>query len=105
MTDGSKQKFMKAIFGEDGTSIDSGTAAALLAATCSGGDPEIADNIAQILLPELSDKVSHLEKVLSRVLSKQCDQFCQNFACLVKLYKSLAKFLHYFLFGKILSLL
>jgi len=36
MTDGSKQKFMKAIFGEDGTSIDAGTAAALLAATCSG---------------------------------------------------------------------
>ena len=59
MTDGSKQKFMKAIFGEEGTSIDSGTAAALLAATCSGGDPEIADNIASILLPELSDTVSN----------------------------------------------
>jgi hypothetical protein len=53
---------MKAIFGEDGTSIDSGTAAALLAATCSGGDPEIADNIAQILLPELSDKVRQAEQ-------------------------------------------
>ena len=57
MNDGSKQKFMKAIFGEDGTSIDSETAAALLAATCSGGDPEIANNIAMILLPELADKV------------------------------------------------
>ena len=27
MNDGSKQKFMKAIFGEDGTSIDTSTAA------------------------------------------------------------------------------
>jgi hypothetical protein len=67
MTDGSKQKFMKAIFGEDGTSIDSGTAAALLAATCSGGDPEIADNIAQILLPELSETVNKYRKVLQSV--------------------------------------
>merc|ERR1719284_2279993 len=45
MNDSSKQKFMTAVFGEDGTTIDSGTAAALLAATCSGGDPTIANNI------------------------------------------------------------
>jgi len=57
MNDGSKQKFMKAIFGEDGTSIDTGTAAALLAATCSGGDPEIGDKIAQLLVPEMGEKV------------------------------------------------
>jgi hypothetical protein len=43
MTDGSKKKFMTAIFGEDGTQIDSATAAALLAATCSGGNPEIGN--------------------------------------------------------------
>lgn len=48
MTDGSKQKFMKAIFGEDGTSIDAGTAAALLAATCSGWhDSKLADFMQQ----------------------------------------------------------
>lgn len=57
MNDSSKAKFMTAIFGEDGTTIDSGTAAALLAATCSGGDPEIADNIAQLLLPEIGENV------------------------------------------------
>lgn len=57
MNDSSKAKFMTAIFGEDGTTIDSDTAAALLAATCSGGDPEIADNIAQLLLPEIGDSV------------------------------------------------
>ena len=43
MTDGSKKKFMTAIFGQDGTQIDSATAAALLAATCSGGNPEIGN--------------------------------------------------------------
>ena len=57
MNDGSKQKFMKAVFGEDGTSIDTGTAAALLAATCSGGDPEIGDKIAQLLVPEMGENV------------------------------------------------
>ena len=57
MNDASKQKFMTAIFGEDGTSIETGTAAALLAATCSGGDPEIGNNIAQLLVPEMGDKV------------------------------------------------
>merc|ERR1719232_297006 len=57
MNDGSKQKFMKAIFGEDGTSIDTSTAAALLAATCSGGDPEIGERIAQLLVPEMGEKV------------------------------------------------
>lgn len=57
MNDGSKKKFMTAVFGEDGTTIDSGTAAALLAATCSGGDPEIGNNLAQLLLPEIGDSV------------------------------------------------
>ena len=57
MNDSSKQKFMQAVFGEDGTTIDSGTAAALLAATCSGGDPEIGNNIAELLVPEMGDKV------------------------------------------------
>ena len=57
MNDNSKQKFMAAVFGEDGTTIDSGTAAALLAATCSGGDPEIGNNLAELLLPEIGDKV------------------------------------------------
>ena len=57
MNDSSKQKFMNAVFGEDGTTIDSGTAAALLAATCSGGDPEIGNNIAELLLPEIGDTV------------------------------------------------
>ena len=57
MNDSSKQKFMTAVFGEDGTTIDSGTAAALLAATCSGGDPTIANNIAELLLPEIGDEI------------------------------------------------
>jgi len=57
MNDSSKQKFMTAVFGEDGTTIDSGTAAALLAATCSGGDPTIANNIAELLLPEIGDTI------------------------------------------------
>ncbi len=57
MNDQSKQKFMTAVFGEDGTSIDVGTAAALLAATCSGGDPEIGENIAQLLVPEMGENV------------------------------------------------
>ena len=38
MNEGSKKKFMTAIFGEDGTQVDTATAAALLAATCSGGN-------------------------------------------------------------------
>ena len=41
MNEGSKKKFMTAIFGAEGTQIDSSTAAALLAATCSGGNPEV----------------------------------------------------------------
>nr|XP_040575727.1 uncharacterized protein LOC121124624 isoform X7 [Lepeophtheirus salmonis] len=57
MNEGSKKKFMKAIFGEDGTAIETGTAAALIAATCSGGDPEVGDKIAQLLVPELGDKI------------------------------------------------
>ena len=48
---------MTAVFGEDGTTIDSGTAAALLAATCSGGDPTIANNIAQLLMPEIGAEI------------------------------------------------
>ena len=48
---------MKAVFGKDGTTIDTSTAAALLAATCSGGDPQIADNIAQLLVPEMGENV------------------------------------------------
>merc|ERR1719510_160588 len=55
MNDGSKKKFMTAIFGEDGTSVDTGTAAALLVAICAGGDPEIGDRIAQLLIPTLGD--------------------------------------------------
>jgi len=57
MNDSSKQKFMTAVFGEDGTTIDSQTAAALLAATCSGGDPSIGNNLAELLLPEMGDTV------------------------------------------------
>ena len=57
MNDSSKQKFMNAVFGEDGTTIDSQTAAALLAATCSGGDPTIGNNLAELLLPEMGDTV------------------------------------------------
>lgn len=57
MNDSSKAKFMNAVFGEEGTTIDSGTAAALLAATCSGGDPEIGNNIAELLIPEIGENV------------------------------------------------
>ena len=41
MTDQSRGKFMKAVFGKDGSTIDTNTAAALLAATYSGGDPQV----------------------------------------------------------------
>ena len=57
MNDQSKKKFMNAIFGEEGTQIDSSTAAALLAATCSGGNPEVGNNLAELLMPELGEKV------------------------------------------------
>jgi len=57
MNDQSKKKFMSAIFGEDGTQIDSSTAAALLAATCSGGNPEIGNRLAELLVPEMDEKV------------------------------------------------
>lgn len=57
MTEGSRTKFMKAVFGKEGTAIDTTTAAALLAATYSGGDPQIGENIAQLLVPEMGDKV------------------------------------------------
>merc|ERR1711981_1550739 len=57
MNDGSKKKFMTAIFGEDGTSVDTGTAAALLVAICAGGDPTIADNIAKLIIPELGETI------------------------------------------------
>ena len=57
MNDGSKKKFMTAIFGEDGTSVDTNTAAALLVATCAGGDPTIGENIAKMLIPELGDTI------------------------------------------------
>merc|ERR1719445_1136585 len=57
MNDGSKKKFMNAIFGEDGTQIDSATAAALLAATCSGGDPDVGNRLAELLVPEMDEKV------------------------------------------------
>ena len=56
MNDSSKQKFMTAVFGEDGTTIDSGTAAALLAATCSGTVIPIAKKCSknQILSENIS---------------------------------------------------
>merc|ERR1719414_2764654 len=57
MNDASKKKFMSAIFGPEGTQIDSPTAAALLAATCSGGNPEIGNKLAELLMPELDEKV------------------------------------------------
>jgi len=57
MTDASKKKFMNAIFGEEGTQIDSSTAAALLAATCSGGNADIGNKLAELLMPELDEKV------------------------------------------------
>lgn len=57
MTESSRGKFMKAVFGKDGTTIETSTAAALLAATYSGGDPQIGENIAQLLVPEMGDTV------------------------------------------------
>ena len=57
MNEGSKKKFMTAIFGEDGTQIDTATAAALLAATCSGGNPEIGNKLAELLIPNMEETV------------------------------------------------
>jgi len=57
MNDQSKKKFMSAIFGEEGTQIDSATAAALLAATCSQGNPEIGNRLAELLVPQMDEKV------------------------------------------------
>lgn len=57
MNDQSKKKFMSAIFGEEGTQIDSATAAALLAATCSGGNPDIGNKLAELLVPEMNEQV------------------------------------------------
>lgn len=57
MNEGSRKKFMNAIFGEEGTQIDSSTAAALLASTCSGGDPAIGNRLAELLIPEMDEKV------------------------------------------------
>jgi len=57
MNDQSKKKFMAAIFGPDGTQIDSSTAAALLAATCSGGNPEVGNRLAELLVPNMDEKV------------------------------------------------
>ena len=77
MTEGSRGKFMKAVFGkvpcgvdvflpknsgflflpQDGTTIETSTAAALLAATYSGGDAKIGENIAQLLVPEMGENV------------------------------------------------
>ena len=42
---------------QDGTTIETATAAALLAATYSGGDPTIGENIAQLLVPEMGENV------------------------------------------------
>merc|ERR1719397_2053910 len=63
MTDASKKKFMNAIFGEEGTQIDSSTAAALLAATCSGGNADIGNKLAELLMPELDEKVLNIMKL------------------------------------------
>lgn len=57
MNDQSKKKFMAAIFGEEGTQIDSSTAAALLAACCSGGNPDVGNRLAELLMPDLDEKV------------------------------------------------
>jgi len=57
MNDQSKKKFMSAIFGPEGTQIDSATAAALLAATCSGGNPEVGNKLAELLVPNMDEKV------------------------------------------------
>ncbi|QQP51688.1 Uncharacterized protein FKW44_013122, partial [Caligus rogercresseyi] len=48
-----RKAFMKAIFGEDGTAISTGTAAALIAATCSGGDPELGNKIDPTMMAAL----------------------------------------------------
>ena len=42
---------------QDGTTIETSTAAALLAATYSGGDAKIGENIAQLLVPEMGENV------------------------------------------------
>merc|ERR1719282_1215417 len=57
MNDASKKKFMSAIFGPEGTQIDSATAAALLAATCSGGNPDIGNRLAELLVPNMDEKI------------------------------------------------
>jgi len=57
MNDGSKKKFMTAIFGEDGAQIDTSTAAALLAATCSQGNPDIGNRLAELLVPNMGETV------------------------------------------------
>jgi len=57
MNDASKKKFMSAIFGPEGTQIDSSTAAALLAATCSGGNPDIGNRLAELLVPNMDEKI------------------------------------------------
>jgi len=57
MNDGSKKKFMTAIFGEDGTQVDTSTAAALLAATCSQGNPDIGNKLAELLVPNMGETV------------------------------------------------
>jgi len=57
MNDQSKKKFMAAIFGPDGTQIDSSTAAALLAATCSGGNPDVGNRLAELLVPNMDEKI------------------------------------------------
>ena len=56
MNDASKKKFMSAIFGPEGTQIDSATAAALIAATCSGGNPDIGNRLAELLVPNMDEK-------------------------------------------------
>ena len=72
MTEQSKDKFMKAIFGKDKkegevATIDTTTAAALLAATYSGGDPNVGEKIAELLVPELGDKVD--ENMMAALMS------------------------------------
>jgi len=57
MNEGSKKKFMTAIFGEDGAQIDSSTAAALLATTCSAGNPDVGNRLAELLVPNMGETV------------------------------------------------
>ena len=58
MTEQSREKFMEAVFGKDGNKkIETSTAAALLAATVSAGDPQIAENIAELLVPQMGESV------------------------------------------------